>query len=76
MEIDEYQNYEKALGALTEAARCLGKVSNWVLGKGMGKVRADHTILCQSQNGEVLSVMTMGSHKSLTGTVLFGFHSM
>ena len=26
VEIDEYQNYEKALGALTEAARCLGKV--------------------------------------------------
>ena len=41
VEIDEYQNYEKALGALTEAARCLGKV------------RADHDILGQSQNGGI-----------------------
>ncbi|KAK7788798.1 hypothetical protein R5R35_010909 [Gryllus longicercus] len=27
VEIDEYQNYEKALGALSEASRCLSKVS-------------------------------------------------
>ncbi|KAJ9573631.1 hypothetical protein L9F63_008972, partial [Diploptera punctata] len=27
VEIDEYQNYEKALGALTEAGRCLAKVT-------------------------------------------------
>lgn len=26
VEIDEFQNYEKALGAMNEAARCLGKV--------------------------------------------------
>lgn len=25
MEIDDYQNYEKALGALTEAYKCLSK---------------------------------------------------
>lgn len=25
MEVDEYQNYEKALGALTEAYKCLSK---------------------------------------------------
>ena len=25
VEIDEYQNYEKALGALNEAYKCLGK---------------------------------------------------
>ena len=25
MEIDEYQNYDKALGALGEAAKCLAK---------------------------------------------------
>ena len=25
MEIDEYQNYEKAVGALTEAFKCLSK---------------------------------------------------
>lgn len=27
MEIDEFQNYEKAFGALTEASRCLAKVA-------------------------------------------------
>ncbi|KAJ8978265.1 hypothetical protein NQ317_012623 [Molorchus minor] len=28
VEIDEFQNYEKAFGALTEASRCLQKISN------------------------------------------------
>nr|CAD7423411.1 unnamed protein product [Timema monikensis] len=28
VEVDEYQNYEKALGALGEANRCLAKVTN------------------------------------------------
>ncbi|ERL85430.1 hypothetical protein D910_02850 [Dendroctonus ponderosae] len=28
VEIDEFQNYEKALGALTEASRCLHKITN------------------------------------------------
>ncbi|KAF5285788.1 hypothetical protein FQA39_LY04249 [Lamprigera yunnana] len=28
IEIDEFQNYEKAYGALTEASRCLAKISN------------------------------------------------
>ncbi|XP_063916884.1 intraflagellar transport protein 140 homolog [Zophobas morio] len=28
VEIDEFKNYEKAYGALTEASRCLGKISN------------------------------------------------
>jgi intraflagellar transport protein 140 len=27
VEVDEYQNYEKALGALSEASRCLAKVT-------------------------------------------------
>ena len=27
MEIDEYQNYEKALGALSEAVKCMAKAS-------------------------------------------------
>lgn len=28
MEIDDYQNYEKALDALTEAAKCLSKTKD------------------------------------------------
>lgn len=28
VEVDEYQNYEKALGALGEANRCLAKTQN------------------------------------------------
>lgn len=28
LEIDEYQNYQKALGALTEALKCLGKAKS------------------------------------------------
>ena len=28
LEVDEYQNYEKALAALTEASRCLAKVTS------------------------------------------------
>lgn len=28
VEIDEFQNYEKAFGALTEASRCLQKITS------------------------------------------------
>ena len=28
LEIDEYQDYQKALGALTEALKCLGKAKS------------------------------------------------
>ena len=43
VEIDEYQNYSKALGALTEAARCLGKAGDQArieeLGHSMENIR-------------------------------------
>lgn len=47
VEIDEYQNYEKALGALSEAAKCLGKVKGDAREERLAEVKAKATLVKQ-----------------------------